>query len=117
MKEFFPSGLSKNNLDAWESALRLISRNTRAKIVPVSVPNSKYTMSVYSILTSCEVASNFSRFDGLRFGHHTELDFSLENSSKLEYNFEKLIAKNRSESLGKVVKSRFVSGNYFLLKE
>jgi aspartyl-tRNA(Asn)/glutamyl-tRNA(Gln) amidotransferase subunit A len=85
--------------------------------VPVSIPNSKYTMSCYSILTSCEVASNFSRFDGIRFGHHTNLDFSIEKSDKLEYNFEKIITKNRNESLGKVVKSRIVSGNYFLLKE
>ncbi len=74
-------------------------------------------MSCYSILTSCEVASNFSRFDGIRFGHHTNLDFSIEKSDKLEYNFEKIITKNRNESLGKVVKSRIVSGNYFLLKE
>jgi aspartyl-tRNA(Asn)/glutamyl-tRNA(Gln) amidotransferase subunit A len=72
-------------------------------------------MSCYSVLTSCEIASNFSRFDGLRFGHHAKLDFS--DAATLNYDFERIITQNRDEGLGKVVKSRLVSGNYFLLKE
>lgn len=72
-------------------------------------------MGCYSVLTSCEVASNFSRFDGLRFGYHTPLD--LNKTEPSEYTFEKVITKNRNESLGKIVKGRIACGNYFLLKE
>lgn len=71
-------------------------------------------MSVYSVLTSCEVASNFSRFDGIRYGYHS--DKKLEFNS-IGYNFETIVKKNRDESLGQVVRSRIASGNFFLLKK
>jgi aspartyl-tRNA(Asn)/glutamyl-tRNA(Gln) amidotransferase subunit A len=105
--------LSASNLKAWESAVKVFSESSDAEIVEISLPNTVYSMSCYSVLTSCEVASNFSRFDGLRFGHHTKMDFS----GQVDYDFERIITKNRDEALGKVVKSRLVSGNYFLLKE
>ena len=72
-------------------------------------------MSCYSVLTSCEVASNFSRYDGLRYGYHSKFDFG--TNQRNHYDFENVIKKNRDESLGPVVKSRIVSGNYFLLKK
>lgn len=71
-------------------------------------------MSVYSVLTSCEVASNFARYDGIRYGYHSKLDMSADSPG---YFFEKAVKKNRDESLGQVVRSRIASGNYFLLKE
>lgn len=69
-------------------------------------------MSCYSVLTSCEVASNFGRYDGIRYGYDSRL-----TAAKDDVNFEQAIKKNRDESLGKIVKGRIASGNYFLLKE
>ncbi len=114
--EFYPEGLSESNLNAWQNALHIFSKSNQVKIVPVSIPSAPYSMSCYSVLTSCEVASNFSRYDGLRFGFHYNLDLSKQIDQQ-NYNFERVITKNRDESLGKVVKSRIVSGNYFLLKD
>lgn len=93
----------------------MFTKHSGAEIVSISLPNSIYSMSCYSVLTSCEIASNFSRYDGLRFGYHANLDLSQLKPD--EYNFEKIVTKNRDESLGPTVKSRLVSGNYFLLKE
>lgn len=76
------------------------------------MPNLTFTMSVYSVLTSCEVASNFGRYDGIRYGFNSNV-----GSRDLTDNFERAITKNRDESLGRIVKSRICSGNYFLLKE
>jgi aspartyl-tRNA(Asn)/glutamyl-tRNA(Gln) amidotransferase subunit A len=111
-QEFYPRGLSMDNLDAWNETLEVFSKQSNVKIVPISLPNAPYTMSCYSVLTSCEVASNFSRFDGLKYGYHTKIDI---NNDK-EYDLKKILTKNRDESLGNIVKSRIVSGNYFLLK-
>lgn len=115
--EFFPDGLSESNLEAWKKSVQIFDKFGGSKIVPVSLPNTTYSMSVYSVLTSCEVASNFARYDGLRFGYHSKLDLDIKNVDKIDYTLENVIRKNRNESLGKIVKSRIVSGNYFLLKE
>jgi len=111
-QEFYPNGLSSDNLAAWNKALDVFSRQSHVKIVPISLPNAPYTMSCYSVLTSCEVASNFARFDGLKYGYHTKFD--IDNVE--EYDLKKILTKTRNESLGNIVKSRIVSGNYFLLK-
>jgi aspartyl-tRNA(Asn)/glutamyl-tRNA(Gln) amidotransferase subunit A len=111
-QEFYARGLSSDNLDAWNETLEVFSKQSNVKIVPISLPYAPYTMSCYSVLTSCEVASNFSRFDGLKYGYHTKFDI---NNDK-EYDLKKILTKNRDESLGNIVKSRIVSGNYFLLK-
>jgi aspartyl-tRNA(Asn)/glutamyl-tRNA(Gln) amidotransferase subunit A len=109
-KEFFPNGLSANNLKAWAMTVEKFSKQD-VKVIPISLPNVTYTMSCYSVLTSCEVASNFAKYDGIRFGYHSKLD------ANEPYTLENVLRKNRDESLGKIVKSRIVSGNYFLLKE
>jgi aspartyl-tRNA(Asn)/glutamyl-tRNA(Gln) amidotransferase subunit A len=114
-KEFFPTGLSASNLTAWERTVEALAGSGGATLVPISLPNTTFAMSCYSVLTSCEIASNFSRFDGLRFGHREPLQHS--DGDKQLVSFEETITRNRDQSLGKVVKSRLVSGNYFLLKE
>ena len=40
-----------------------------ARIVPVSLPHTRFSIVTYSVLCCCEVASNMARYDGLRFGH------------------------------------------------
>ena len=102
--------MGETNLKAWDQSLSIFGNKSEAKLVNVSLPHVPYTMSVYSILTSCEVASNFSRYDGLRYGYHKQL-------GKSDYHLESILKQNRDESLGNIVKSRIVSGNYFLMKE
>ena len=106
--------MAENNLDAWKEAIDIISKlaNYSPKMMPLDMPHAPLTMSCYSVLTSCEVASNFARYDGLRFGHHAEQD-----PSKGPYDLDSVLRRNRDESLGQVVKGRIVSGNYFLLQK
>ena len=75
----------------------------------MSLPHVQYSMSCYSVLTSCEVASNFARYDGIRFGHREDL--------KSKEALDSLLKKTRNIGFGEVVRGRIASGNYFLLKE
>ncbi len=113
-KEFHPHGLAKTNLEAWNRSVEVFSQKGNVKVNQVSLPHAPLAMSCYSILTSCEVASNFSRFDGLRFGYHAKTDFAEDS---VNYNLDAVITKNRDQSLGKIVKGRIATGNYFLLKK
>jgi aspartyl-tRNA(Asn)/glutamyl-tRNA(Gln) amidotransferase subunit A len=83
--------------------------------VETNLPHTPYSMSCYSVLTSCEVASNFSRYDGIRYGYRPEEKKAINSTHN--QSFETLLKQTRDYGFGNVVKSRIASGNYFLLKE
>ncbi len=72
----------------------------------VSLPHTAYSITCYSVLNPCEVASNMARFDGLRYGRRG----SDESSTEAMYE------EARREGLNDVVRSRILTGNFFLLK-
>lgn len=73
----------------------------------VSMPHTSASIATYSVLNSCEVASNMSRYTGLLYGYRSIADHKT---------FESLVTTSRMEGLGEVVRSRILSGNYFLLR-
>ena len=75
----------------------------------VSLPHTKYSIVCYSVLNSCEVASNMARYDGLRYGHRSTKR-GLDST-------EALYAQTRHEGFNSVVRGRILAGNYFLLKK
>lgn len=97
--------LDKTISNAWDEAIQVLERNG-ARIERISLPNTKYSLACYSILNTCEVASNFACYDGVEYGHRT---------SQSNLNFEDYYSTNREESLNDIVKSRIITGNYFLL--
>ncbi len=72
-------------------------------IVELDMPFIKHALEVYYIICPAEVSSNMSRFDGVRFGAHSEGSNLLED-----------YMKTRGELLGKEVKRRIMIGTYVL---
>ena len=75
-----------------------------AEIVEVSLPHTEYAMAVYYIIAPAEASVNLARFDGVRYGHRSEL-------SKDVYS---LYMKSRAEGFGPEVKRRIIIGTYVL---
>lgn len=75
-----------------------------AKIVDISLPNTKYGVAAYYILTSSEASSNLQRFDGIRYGYR----------SPEAKNLEDLYVMSRTEGFGDEVKRRIMLGTYSL---
>lgn len=71
------------------------------------MPHTRDSIATYSVLNTCEVASNMSRYTGLFYGYR---------STKDHKSLESLITTSRMESLGEVVRSRILTGNFFLLR-
>lgn len=75
-----------------------------AELIEIELKYSKFANPVYNIVMSCEVSSNMSRFDGVRFGHQTK-DYKDVNE---------LFVKSRSEGLGEEVQRRIALGTMYL---
>lgn len=103
-KEYHCKGMSKEVIETW-SYVTDILENEKAMVRSVSLPHTSVSISVYSVLNQCEVASNMARYDGIEFGLRTN-----EN-----YSTEELYASTRLKGFNNVVRSRILAGNYFLL--
>jgi len=74
------------------------------KVIDISLPNARYGVSVYYIITPAEISSNLARFDGLRYGHR---------NSEVETLSEEYLA-NRGDAFGDEVKRRIMLGTHIL---
>lgn len=66
-KEFFTEGLSK---EVGDTITRVMEVYKKAGVTfkEVSLPHTKYGISVYYIIQPAEVSSNLGRYDGIRYG-------------------------------------------------
>lgn len=74
------------------------------EIEDVSMPILKYGLAIYYIVQPAEVASNLSRYDGVRYGHRAE-DV---------HNLTELYEKTRNEGFMEENKRRILIGNFVL---
>lgn len=105
-KEYRCHELTKEVDSNWAEVSQLLEE-AGARVFPVSLPHTEYSIVCYSVLNQCEVASNMARYDGLEYGHRAD-----ESST-----VDQLYAKSRSQGFNDVVRSRILGGNYFLLTE
>jgi aspartyl-tRNA(Asn)/glutamyl-tRNA(Gln) amidotransferase subunit A len=65
--EYFIGGLQPAVEKSIRAALAWFEKQG-AKLVPVSLPHTKYSVAVYYLVAVSEASSNLARFDGVRFG-------------------------------------------------
>ncbi|PAV77979.1 hypothetical protein WR25_00875 [Diploscapter pachys] len=104
-KEFHDENLSLEGWQVWNRAANRLAK-AGARIVSVSLPSSRFSLNTYHVICAADVASNMARYDGVAFGHRSEIS----NSTHALY------AATRSESLNSVVRKRIFAGNYFLMR-
>jgi len=74
-----------------------------ATVIPVSIPELKYVVSVYYIIAPAEASSNLSRFDGVRYGLRNEKDNLIDT-----------YMSTRQDGFGAEVKRRIMMGTFTL---
>jgi len=67
-KEFFPDGLNAEVKTTIEAVIQTY-KDMGHKTVEISLPHTKYGISIYYIIQPAEVSSNLARYDGVRFGN------------------------------------------------
>lgn len=82
------------------------------EIVELSLPSLEYALAVYYIIQPAEVASNLSRYDGIRYGFRTENLKPEKDSGKTSLDL--LFSNTRSEGFMRENKRRIMIGNFVL---
>jgi len=100
--EYFVEGLDK---EVGEAIDRVISdiKSLGLKVKRVSLPHTKYALSVYYIIMPAEVSTNLARFDGIRYGTREKAKNLLE-----------LYQENKGVGFGPETKRRIILGTFVL---
>lgn len=105
---YFRDSLESDGVDASVKAvLRQTIDRLEAEghtVVPVDFPLAKYYLPTYYILTTAEVSSNLSRYDGVRYGHRSPQAIDLDSLYRL----------SRTEGLGAEARKRILLGTFVL---
>lgn len=67
-KEYFVDGLEEEVKKSVLASSKIFAKNG-IELVDISLPHTKYAISVYYIVQPAEVSSNLSRYDGIRYGN------------------------------------------------
>ncbi|MCR4301659.1 MAG: Asp-tRNA(Asn)/Glu-tRNA(Gln) amidotransferase subunit GatA, partial [Sulfuricaulis sp.] len=102
-KEYFGEGLSSEIAQVIQASIGEF-KQLGAKIVEVSLPNSKLAIPCYYVLAPAEASSNLSRYDGARYGYRAS-----DYKDLLD-----MYCKTRAEGFGPEVKRRIMIGTYAL---
>ncbi|MGR3973279.1 MAG: Asp-tRNA(Asn)/Glu-tRNA(Gln) amidotransferase subunit GatA [Candidatus Rhabdochlamydia sp.] len=99
----FLENLPEETVANFKASLEIF-KNQGCQIVDISLDVLKYSIAVYYIIATAEASTNLARFDGVRYGHRSIKDGSLEE----------MIANSREEGFGSEVKRRILLGTYVL---
>ena len=101
-KEYRVKGMPKEIDDLWQKGINII-KESGAKIVDISLPNTTYALPAYYIVAPAEASSNLARYDGVKYGFRSKGE-----------NLIDMYEKTRSEGFGNEVKRRIMIGTYVL---
>jgi len=105
-KEYFIEGMDKEVEKIIKSAIKKIE-SAGAKIEEISLPNTKYALSVYYLIATSEASANLARYDGIRYDGTQNLELRTKNL------LDRYLAV-RGEGFGDEVKRRIMLGTFAL---
>lgn len=100
--EYFVEGLDKEVGEGVDEAIKDI-KSLGLNFKRVSLPHTKYALSVYYIIMPAEVSTNLARFDGIRYGTREKA----KNLIDLYY-------EDKGEGYGPETKRRVILGTFVL---
>ena len=102
-KEYFIEGVDEEVKDAVREAIEEIKR-LGAVCEEISLPHTRYAVSVYYLLATSEASSNLARFDGVQYGYSSARAGSVIDMHK----------NTRKEGFGDEAKRRIILGTFAL---
>ncbi|MBX9787895.1 MAG: aspartyl/glutamyl-tRNA amidotransferase subunit A [Pirellulales bacterium] len=133
-REHFAAGLDAEVERAVREAIK-VYQSLGAKVVDISLPHGKYGVACYYVIAPSEASSNLARYDGVHYGHRTDVRImsealeaeraALEHGSagraaaeaavaQLDTPLVRMYRQSRAEGFGPEVKRRIMLGTYAL---
>lgn len=107
-REYFVDGMDKDIESSVKDAIAKM-QEMGAEIVEISLPNTKYAVPTYYIITPSEVSSNLAKFDGIRFGYSAINDKEVKINNLVD-----VYMKSKGRGFGREAKRRIMLGTYAL---
>jgi len=102
-RAFFSAGVEDGILAAVEDALAQY-RALGASIRDIELPNARFAIPAFYVISMAEASSNLSRYDGVRYGYR-----AIEYTDLVD-----MYCKSRSEGFGAEVQRRILVGTFVL---
>ena len=99
---FIKDGVDEEVLEVFNQTLRELEKAGHT-IKEITLPNIEYALASYYVIMPAESSSNLGRFDGLRYGLHTDGEDLLADYKT-----------SRGEGFGPEVRRRIILGTYVL---
>lgn len=135
---YFGEGLDPEIKSNIEAQLQKLAKNG-AELIPIELPHSPYAIATYYVLATAEASSNLARYDGVKYGHRTDMKLlkeqlaaeatvirekvkiaggsqsDLDDALKgMDSVLNRMYKKSRTEGFGAEVKRRIILGTYVL---
>lgn len=104
-REYLELEIDLNIKKSFLNAVEIL-KNLGVEMEEISLPNIKYGLPDYYIISTSELSTNMSRYDGIRYGYRASNFTDIDD----------LFKKSRTEAFGKEVKRRIMLGTYSLSK-
>ncbi|HXF44005.1 MAG TPA: Asp-tRNA(Asn)/Glu-tRNA(Gln) amidotransferase subunit GatA [Candidatus Paceibacterota bacterium] len=105
-KEYFAGGLSHEVEKGMAEAERKL-RSLKLEFKEISMPHTKYALSVYYIILPAEASANLARFDGIRYTRIQNSKFKIQNLRDIYF-------KTRGNGFGAEPRRRILLGTFVL---
>jgi len=102
-EEYFGAGLNEEVRQSIEDAISLLEKEGH-KIIPISLPHTKYIIPAYYIIACSEASANLARYSGVHYGFRGE---NYETTSEMMFT-------TRTQGFGSEVRRRIMLGTYTL---
>ena len=117
-EEYFIDGLEPEVRHEIDAAIEKL-KSLGMKFKKISLPHTKYAVSVYYIIVPAEVSSNLARYDGIRYARrnsvaHTNGNHGENNNTHSEGGLTDLYFRNRGAGFGAEAKRRIILGTFVL---
>ena len=114
VREHLDDGLATDVESAVGEAIH-VYESLGAKVAELSLPHSKYAVATYYLIAPSEASGNLARYDGVHYGHRTDVDKMLQDIGEDGENpLVRMYRQSRSEGFGPEVKRRVMLGTYAL---
>lgn len=103
-KEYHCEGLDKEAEQLWNDSVEALKKEG-AEIKEISLPHTKYGIAAYYVIAPAEGSSNYSRYDGVRYGLR---------EYKEGMSLDEMYAATRTSGFGHEAQRRIMIGTYVL---